>query len=61
MKNFNTLMLAIELHKECKKLETPHYLKDQVLRAKAEKLLRIKNGFLILPLEVLEKLKHVYC
>lgn len=44
MKNFNTLMLAIELHKECKKLETPHYLKDQLLRASSSVALNLSEG-----------------
>lgn len=44
MKNFNTLMLAIKLHKECKKPETPHYLKDQLLRSSSSAALNLSEG-----------------
>lgn len=44
MKTFKTLQLAIELHMECKKLITPSYLKDQLLRSSSSVALNLSEG-----------------
>ena len=44
MKNFKTLILAIELHHECKKLPVPRYLRDQLLRSSSSVALNLSEG-----------------
>ena len=44
MKNFKTLLLSIELHKQCRKLVVPSYLKDQLLRSSSSVALNLSEG-----------------
>ena len=42
--NFRTLELSISLHKNCRTLKLPYYLKDQMLRASSSVALNLSEG-----------------
>jgi len=44
LKKFKTYQLAIEFHRECKKIRVPTYLRDQLLRASSSVVLNIAEG-----------------
>lgn len=44
MRNFRTLTLAQELHKRCKSLKIPSYLRDQLLRSSSSVALNLGEG-----------------
>ena len=44
MHKFRTLKLAIELHKKCKSLKAPPYLKEQLLRSASSVALNLSEG-----------------